>query len=328
MKTRIGVIGTGAMGLNHVRVYQSLPNVEVVALSDIDSGWAGTAADRYGGTFYADYHKMLERGGLDAVTVAVPTPAHAQVVLDAIACDLHVLVEKPVALTVPEAVQMIDAARHRNVILMVGHIERFNPAVQTLKENLEQNRHDRLIHIAVRRQGPFPQRISGVGATIDLAVHDLDVLRFLTGSEWEPLYCKTQSWVGSPHDDLVTAVLQLNGGPICTLNVNWMSPIKIREMDLITEEGMWRLDYVAQELVFIKQTRRQIDPEPPTIERMETNMIRHHIVKQEPLRLELEAFVQAVRGEAAALPTGADGLIALEMACALLSLDKQALAVP
>ena len=178
---RAAVIGVGAMGRNHARVYQEIKEVELVAVADSDIVLAQEAARLRGGQAYADYGAMLGEVKPDVVTVAVPTHVHYQVVLDALGAGCHVLVEKPIAATLEEGQRMIDRAAELDLLLVVGHIERYNPAVIELKRRLDAGEIGHIFQIHTRRLGPFPARVRDVGVVVDLAPHDLDILRYLTG---------------------------------------------------------------------------------------------------------------------------------------------------
>lgn len=177
---RVGVIGTGAMGQNHVRIYSEMDGVELVGISDIDKKRVEAMATQFKTKAFTDYKKMLAEG-LDAVSVVVPTKLHKQVVLDALDAEVHVLVEKPIADTTENADMMIAAAKKAGKILMVGHIERFNPAVIKLKEIIDSGALGKIVSISTKRVGPYNPRIRDVGVILDIGVHDIDVISYLYG---------------------------------------------------------------------------------------------------------------------------------------------------
>ncbi|MBT5924415.1 Gfo/Idh/MocA family oxidoreductase, partial [Candidatus Woesearchaeota archaeon] len=180
---RVGVIGVGLMGRNHARVYADLENVELVAISDPDEVALTKQANRFGCTKYTNYQDMIEKEKLDIVSIAVPTSLHKQVSFNVIAKGINVLLEKPIAPTIQEAKDIIEFAREKNVKLMIGHIERFNPAIIELKKRLDNNELGKIFKIDVSRVGPYTKRMNDVGVVVDLAVHDLDIIRYITGSE-------------------------------------------------------------------------------------------------------------------------------------------------
>lgn len=332
MTLKAAVIGVGSMGRNHARVYWEMPEVELVGVSDANASSGESIARRYGTRAYPDHRQLLEETQPDLVTVAVPTSLHVPIALDVIAHGVHLLVEKPIACGVAEGQQLIDAAAAAGVHLMVGHIERFNPAVQALKAHLAAGELGRVFQLDARRQGPFPTRINDVGVVIDLAVHDLDVMRYVSGAEVVRVYAETERRLHSSREDLLTGLIRLSDGAIGTLTINWLTPTKIRELYVTGERGMFRVDYLTQDLYFYENaTANGGDWDTLQVLRgvSEGRMIRHVVAKKEPLRAEQEAFVAAVRGERPVAVTGADGLRALELAQALVAsgLEHQVLPV-
>ena len=176
---RIGVTGIGIMGSNHARVLAELPGAELVAVADPDQAQAQRVANFLGCKAVGDHRELLALG-LDAVVVAAPTHLHHSIALDVIAAGCSVLVEKPVASTTEEGREIVAAARDKGVTLMIGHVERFNPAVRATKDAI---RDENVLSIAITPVGPFPPRMSNVGVVIDLAVHDIDLIRWFTGSD-------------------------------------------------------------------------------------------------------------------------------------------------
>jgi len=318
---RVAVIGIGAMGRNHARVYGDIPGVQLVGVADTDTEMAADIARRYGGQVYANYRQMLDEQRPDAVTVAVPTIDHLEVALEVIERGIHLLIEKPIAFSVEEGQQLIDAADEAGVKLMVGHIERFNPAVLALKHRLEDGQLGRVFQLDARRQGPFPARVKDVGVVIDLAVHDLDVMRYVTGREVKRVFAETERRIHSSREDLLSGLVRFEQGIVGTLMINWLTPIKIRELFVTGERGMFQVDYLQQDLYFYENA------DAPTVEWpfrnlrgvSEGKMIRYVVAKREPLLIEQEAFLAAIRGESAIPVTGQDGLQALELAQAVVA---------
>jgi predicted dehydrogenase len=263
---------------------------------------------------------LLDEQKPDAVTVAVPTVEHLSIALNVIQRGVHLLIEKPIAFSVEEGRQMIAAAEQARVHLMVGHIERFNPAVIALKAHLVAGELGRMFQIDARRQGPFPARVIDVGVVIDLAVHDLDVMRYVADGEVVRVYAETERRIHSTREDLLTGLVRLNSGVVGTLMINWLTPTKIRELYVTGERGMFRVDYLTQDLYFFENAMVSGNGwETLHVLRgvSEGCMIRYVVTKKEPLRAEQEAFLTAVRGDAPVAITGADGLKALELAQAV-----------
>lgn len=324
--TRVAVIGVGAMGKNHARVYAEMPGVELVGVSDVSAATAESVAQRSGGRAYTDYRELLDKEKPEAVTVAVPTVDHLTVALELIGRGIHLLIEKPIAFSVEEGRQIIQAAEAANVRLAIGHIERFNPAVLALKNHLAQGELGRVFQVDARRQGPFPARVRDVGVVIDLAVHDLDIMRYVTGAEVVRVYAETEQRIHSTREDLVAGLVRLSDGAVGTLTINWLTPTKIRELYVTGERGLFRVDYLTQDLFFFENaTAAGSEWEAMQVLRgvSEGRMVRHTVNKKEPLRAEQEAFLAAVRGEAAVAVTGLDGLKALELAQAVVTSGQE-----
>jgi UDP-N-acetylglucosamine 3-dehydrogenase len=319
---KVAVIGVGAMGRNHVRVYSDMPDVEVVAVADAQAQQAELIGRRFSVPAYTDYRAMLDERQPDAVTIAVPTTMHCEVACEVIRRGTHLLIEKPIAFSVEEGQAIIAAAQQAAVHLMIGHVERFNPAVIALKHKLTEGALGRVFQIDAHRQGPFPSRIADVGVVIDLAVHDLDVMRYISGAELVRVYAETERRVHSLHEDLLTGMARLSDGTIGTLTINWLTPTKIRELYVTGEQGMFRVDYLTQDLYFYENATAH-GPDWDTLRVLrgvsEGQMIRFVVPKKEPLRAEQEAFLAAVRGEAPVAVTGLDGLKALELAQAVVT---------
>jgi UDP-N-acetylglucosamine 3-dehydrogenase len=318
---RAAVVGAGAMGRNHLRVLNDLPSVDLVGVADANLPVAEREARRHDLPAYADFREMLDRERPEAVVIAVPTNLHHEVAMEVIGRGIHLLVEKPVASTVQEGQAIIDAARRAGVVLTVGHIERYNPAIQELHNRLERGDLGRVFQMHARRLGPFPPRVRDVGVVIDLGPHDVDVMRFLSGSDVTRVYAETARRIHTEHEDLLSGLLRFEDGCIGVLDINWLTPTKIRELMVTGEKGMFLANYLTQDLYFYENNYVKSDWD--TISQIEGvsegDMIRPHIERSEPLRIELERFIRAVRGEEVSLVSGEDGLAALRIARAIVT---------
>jgi UDP-N-acetylglucosamine 3-dehydrogenase len=317
--TRTAVIGTGAMGRNHVRLYHDLPASELVAVADIDAATAEAIGRRHGVPFYTDYREMLDKERIEALSICVPTTSHHELALEVIQRGIHVLIEKPIAATVREGQAIVDQARAQGVICAVGHVERYNPAVVELKRRLDQGELGRIFEIVARRKGPFPDRVRDVGVVVDLAAHDLDVMWYLTGAEVMRVYAETARRVHESQEDMLSGLLRFSDGTVGVLEINWLTPTKIRELSVIGERGMFQVNYLTQDLFFFENAEANEVWDTLSILRgvAEGRMIRHVVSKREPLRTELEAYLAAVGGETVPLVQAEDGLRALCQARAI-----------
>jgi UDP-N-acetylglucosamine 3-dehydrogenase len=318
--TRTAVIGVGSMGVNHARIYSEIPNAELVAVCDANSQSAEGVAKRFGVESYKDYHALLEKEKPDAVSIAVPTVLHEEVALAAMRTGAHVLIEKPIAATIEQGRNLIENARQLDRKLMVGHIIRFNPAIQALKQKLDAGDLGRLFQIVCRRIGPFPARIRDVGVVVDLAPHDLDIMRFLTGMNPLRLYAETSHRIHTDHEDLVFGLLHFPQQITGAIEINWLTPTKVREIVVLGECGAFRVDDLTQDLYFFENAQANGELWSPlkTLKGVsEGKMTRFSLTRYEPLKAELQAFVQAVQENKPVPVSGEDGLSALGLALAL-----------
>lgn len=317
---KVAVLGVGSMGKNHARVYSEFPDTELVAVVDADIKTAEAIATKHGARAYTDPAEMLAKEKPEAVSIAVPTALHARVGLMALEAGAHVLMEKPIAATVAEGRLLIDKASQVNRQLMVGHIVRFNPAMQALKEKLRGEALGRIFQVFCRRAGPFPARIRDVGVVIDLAPHDVDVMRFLVGSSPTRVYAETEQRIHTDHEDLVWGLLRFPDGVVGSLEINWLTPTKIREVLVLGERGLFRVDDLTQDLYYYENSQANSDlwPAYQTLKGVsEGGMRRYEIERYEPLKAELQAFLKAVQTGTPVPVSGEDGLEALRLALAL-----------
>jgi predicted dehydrogenase len=316
---RAGVIGLGMMGRNHVRVWDEVEGVDLVAVADPDQGAVDTAARGRRARGFVDSTAMLAEMELDLVSIVAPTSLHLPVTLAALAAGAHVLVEKPIAATREEAEQMIAAAADAGRLLSVGHIERFNPAIRELKRRLDAGELGRIFQISATRLGPFPARIRDVGVVVDLAPHDLDVFRYLLGAEPVRLYAEAERRIHTDHEDLFNGMLKFSNGAIGLLNINWLTPAKRRVLTVTGESGMYIADYITQDLVF------HANPDAvqtwvnrgagATVTSVTEGEVTHRVIqREEPLRVELREFARAVRDGGPSPVDPRDALVALLLA--------------
>lgn len=295
---RVGVIGAGAMGQNHIRTYSQMPNVELVGISDVDEARVKQLAKQYSTQGFTDYKELLKQD-LDAVSVVVPTTLHKKVALDVINSNTNLLVEKPIADTLETAVTMVSAAHKANLTLMVGHIERFNPAVTRMKQIIDSGELGKIVSISTRRVGPHNPRITDVGVILDIGVHDIDIISYLYNSPVSEVYAIAGCELHS-HEDHASILLRFEDNKAGMVETNWLTPHKTRNFTVIGTEGVGYGDYMAQ-TVFIH----------------DKDWIKEaKVEKKEPLRCELEGFVSACQNGIEPLTTGEDGIHALEVALA------------
>ncbi len=290
---KVGVVGLGMMGQHHVRVYKQL-GCEVIGVADADGGRACEIGEKYRVPWYVDYHELL--GKVEAVSIAVPTSLHHKVALDFMRRGIHCLIEKPIASTLAEAEDIVSTAGKYRATVLIGHIERFNPAVMRLKELLNEAKLGKLMIVSTRRVGPFQPRIRDVGIIIDSATHDIDAARFLSGKEPQGIFSRAGRYRHTKEDHAL--ILLDFGDCAASIEVNWFTPHKVRTLVATGSEGIAYLDYIKQELVW------------------------HHaggteeikIEKAEPLAAEISHFINCIRDNKKPLVTAEEGLKVLDIA--------------
>ena len=252
MRLKIAVVGAGSMGMNHLRVLRDFDEeqYQLVGVAETYEPSLQHAMSRFHVAGFADYRQMVEQTQPDLVAVVVPTYLHFEVASYLLDRGINVLLEKPMTSTVEEAVALIQLAPTAGVKLAVGHIERFNPAVIEVKRRLVASELGQMFHLHARRLGPFPPRIRDVGVTLDLATHDIDVMRYLADAEVEHVYSETQRHIHTTHEDLLLGVLRFTDRAIGVLDVNWLTPTKVRELSITGEKGMYLVNYLTQDVYF------------------------------------------------------------------------------
>jgi UDP-N-acetylglucosamine 3-dehydrogenase len=296
---RVGVVGAGVMGTNHARVLAGLPGVHLVGVVDPLPAHRMRATELTNCRTFAGFDELVAEG-VQAVTIAAPTHLHHEIALAAIARKIHVLVEKPIASTVEEGREIVAAAERAGVTLMVGHVERFNPAVAAIKQAILG---EDILSIAITRVGPFPPRMSNVGVVIDLAVHDIDLIRWFTESDIVEVQPQLSSAVAE-REDIALLQFRTASGVLAHINTNWLTPFKARNVTVAT-----RGKYVMGDLL-TRQVTECFGFKPDGSYSMRHLPVGH----DEPLRAELIAFLHAVRSGTIPAVTGNEGVASLEIA--------------
>jgi UDP-N-acetylglucosamine 3-dehydrogenase len=312
-RLRLGVIGVGVMGSNHARVLADVAGVELVAVADPDLKQRNFVAETLRCGAVADAAALL-RVGVDAAVIAAPTHLHHDIAQQCIDAGVHVLVEKPIASTIEESRAIVAAARRAGVTLMVGHVERFNPAVQSIKRAIKDQD---ILSIAITRVGPFPPRMSNVGVVIDLGVHDIDLIRWFTESEIVEIQPQMSSAVAE-REDIALLQFRTASGVLAHINTNWLTPFKARTIHVATRDK-----YLIADLLTLQVTECfGFQPDG-------SYSMRHLSVGYaEPLRSELVAFVDAVRSGERPAVTGEEAVASLEIAIRCLEARAPQTAVP
>ena len=325
MALRAGLIGLGMMGRHHARVLHSLDGVDLVAVADPGGDPHGVAG---GAPLVATVEELIAIG-IDYCMVAVPTVFHEPVGMALAAAGAHAMIEKPLAQDGPAALRLTEAFEAAGLVGAVGHIERYNPALQSVRARLEQGELGEVFQVQTRRQGPFPARIADVGVVKDLATHDIDLTAWVTQQAFTSVAARTAFKSGREHEDLVAVVGQLADGTVTSHLVNWLSPLKERVTIVTGEKGTFVADTLTADLTFF--ANGLVPTEWDAIAGFrgvsEGDVIRYAIAKPEPLKVEHEAFRDAVAGKAADIVTMRQGLATVAVAEAVLRSADQGVTV-
>lgn len=322
---RAGLIGLGMIGRHHARVLSDLPGVDLSAVADVN----GDPHDVAGGRKVLAGVEEVIAAGVDYCVVAVPTAFHLEVGLTLAAAGVHALVEKPLAADLASARKLAEAFEGAGLIGAVGHIERYNPALQSARRRMEQGDLGAVYQIVTRRQGPFPGRIADVGVVKDLATHDIDLTAWVTRQRFRSVAAHTAHRSGRQHEDLVAVVGQLTDGTVTNHLVNWLSPLKERVTVITGERGAFVADTLTGDLTFYANGVLGLGWEGLTQFRgvSEGDVIRYAIPKPEPLRVEHEHFRDAVLGRPADIVSMAEGVTTVLVAESLLESAERGVTV-
>ena len=319
---KVGVIGTGRMGAFHVYAHQRLDCVEGAAVADPDPAARKSALRGQSAAEFSDWRAMLMEADVEAVTIACPSEMHVDVALAALDAGKHVLVEKPIATNLPDALRLRGAAREAGLKLMVGHVERFNPVVATMRTALQDGRIGRVYRAQATRVGPLPARIKDAGVAIDVATHDLDAMQHLLGRQVEEIYADGGRFVHDTQEDMITCLVRFggeDGDVLGLLDVNWLTPEKTREIALIGENGLLRASYITQDVWFVESPTAPVHWDGLSMLRGdgEGAAVRFSLTKAEPLAAELRAFCRCVLDDTPEPISAHDGVKALAAALAV-----------
>jgi predicted dehydrogenase len=305
---RVGVIGVGNMGQHHARVLGLLKDVELVGISDVNVERGIETASKHRVRFFEEYADLLPH--VDAVCIAVPTRYHYSVGMACLQAGIHVLIEKPIAANMIEAEALVNAAAEANVILQVGHIERFNPVFQELNQVLLG---ESILALEAHRMSPYSNRANDVSVVLDLMIHDIDLLLELAASPVTRLSASGNRGAGSRYLDYVTATISFANGIVATLTASKVTHRKIRRISAHCQNSLTEADFLNKEILIHRQASPNYIPTgryraEEVIERIQTRNV-------ESLQAELDHFVGCVRGGNQPSVGGEQALKALRIAC-------------
>jgi UDP-N-acetylglucosamine 3-dehydrogenase len=301
-KLGVAVVGTGFWGKNHARVYQELESTELIAVCDMSAERAKSVANRFGAKAYTSSSRMLTNKEIEAVSVCTWSTMLAKEALKALRAGKHVLVEKPMATNTRQAEKLLETAKENGLHLTVGFLMRFIPGLRQIREAVEGKKVGELVCATAKRVSQWPERIGDVGVVKDTAIHDIDIMRFISGEEPCSVYAKAGSMKHRKFEDYAQIMLTFEDGKSAFIESNWLTPYKTRTLTVTGSEAIMRLDYITQEL-WIESAAKSLQPRYPF---------------QEPLKLELQHFADCVAKKEKPVITGADGLRALKIAEAAL----------
>jgi UDP-N-acetylglucosamine 3-dehydrogenase len=299
-KLGVAVIGTGQWGKNHARVYKELASTELIAICDVNLERAKAMAAQHGVKAYSDSAEMLKDKSIEAVNVCTWSTILAQEAMKALDAGKHVLVEKPMATTPQQAEQLVRKAEENHLHLTVGFLMRFIPGLQLIRKSLEKKEIGELVCVTAKRVSQWPERIGDVGVVKDTAIHDIDVMRFISNADPISVYAKMGSMRIKKFEDYAHIMLTYANGESAFIESNWLTPYKTRSLTATGSEAIMRLDYITQDL-WIEQKTETVQPRLPF---------------QEPLKAELQHFVECIVDKKRPLVTGEDGVKALTVATA------------
>ena len=293
-KIRVGVIGVGHLGTIHAKVYSRLDNVKLVGVCDCNLERSLEIGKRFRTASYSDYEDLFDK--VDAASIVVPTSLHYNVAKEFLERGIHVLIEKPITKTLSEADELIELAKEKNLILQVGHIERFNSAVLAIEPHLKTPK-----FVECQRLGPFHKRVQDVGVVLDLMIHDIDIVLGLIKKEVVSIEAVGLSTI-SDYEDVANVRLTFEDGVIADITASRVTKDVVRKMRIFQEDSYLSLDYVAQDVTLFRKTGDKIL----------TEKIR--IKKKEPLKKELKSFIECVRTGKRPIVSGVEGRRALAVA--------------
>lgn len=318
------------MGRHHVRNYAQLEGSELCAVVDADLERASRLAETFGARAYNTVEELLEREPeLEAASVAVPTSLHHEIAESLLWAGKHLLVEKPLAASAEEAASLARLAAERSLVLAVGHVERFNPAVRELKRRVSEGEMGSLLSLVARRVGVMPPQIKDANVIVDLAIHDIDIFRYLLDADLpQEVYCNAGKAIAADRFDFADIFLRFDS-VACFVQVNWVTPVKIRALSVTGTKGYAELEYVTQRLVYYPAHPAQQEigtfADLEAISEMPPERV--PIEAAEPLACELVEFLKAVRDEPAEIVTAKEGMRSMEVAALAVELAERETAV-
>lgn len=306
---KTGVVGVGSMGQNHARLYSEIS--DLVGVYDVDKNQAKRVARRFGTKAFVKLDDLVDSA--EALSICTPTKDHYEIATKAIGAGKAVLLEKPFTGDSGKARALCLDAEKEGTVLAAGFVERFNPVVSAARDALGEGKFGKLISLESRRVSSFPSRIRDVGVIMDLAIHDIDVMRHITSSEILGVYALGGRFAKTEFEDYANLLLEIEGGVTGFVEANWLTPMKVRRVSLTCSESFVELDYIDQSLKMASTKIREVDPGNMFQIPLEYDVRRISLEKEEPLRRELEDFLAAVGSDRAPHACGWDAVANLRV---------------
>lgn len=306
---KTGVIGVGSMGQNHARVYNEIS--DLIGVADPDEEQGKKVAKKFGVKWYSNYETMLKN--VDAVTISTPTIFHKEVAKKVIDSGVHLLVEKPFADNSEDANYILELAKNKNITLAVGHIERHNEVIKIARKYIQNNEWGNIITISAKRFSSFPDRIRDVGVLFDLTIHDVDVISYLVGHKIKSVFALGGKAKNNIYEDHVILSTQFDNGVIGSCETNWLTPMKVREINITTDTCFVTIDYMKQDIKINSSSFHNLDSSNLYKSSMEVKQ--DHIIadKTEPLKNEINDFLSSIISDREPLVTAEQGLQAVKV---------------
>jgi len=312
---RAGVIGVGSMGQNHARILSEFGALACVA--DISPALAKAVAEKHSVKAYSSYQELL-RSDVEAVVVVTPTDTHEAIAKDALRAGKHVLLEKPMSGSSKALREIADLARSKGLVLAGGFTERHNPVVAFAKESLGNGEYGELITAATRRVSSMPTRVRDVGVVMDLGVHDIDVVQYIVGAKARSVYALGGRSSGTGYEDHANILIDFGGGTTGFVEVNWLTPMKVRKLALTCKRNFVEVDYMDQSALVCSSSFKPLESGNLYNVPLEFDLRRIALKKEEPLKRELRDFMDAVAGRHEPLVSGESAIETLRIAEAAL----------
>ncbi|MFA5312646.1 MAG: Gfo/Idh/MocA family oxidoreductase [Methanomassiliicoccales archaeon] len=301
---RVGVIGVGSMGQNHVRVYSEV--ADLVGVHDAFKEQSTKVAQRFNIGSFDNLDDLLDR--VDAVSICTPTSIHYEMAMKVIGRGRSLLIEKPFTGNSRQAEELTRFAEKEGVTLASGFIERFNPIVSVARDAIHANKFGKVITLASRRVSSFPSRIRDVGVIMDLGIHDIDVIRHITDSDVRSVFALGGKFQNDKFEDYANLLLEMNNGAVAFIEVNWLTPMKVRSVSLTCSERFVQLDYTDQSLAISSSSISNVDLGDMFRIPLEQDVRKVSVKKEEPLKRELEMFLASAEGKSRPFVGGMDAV--------------------